>query len=158
MGTYKMDQLNLLAWAAKWQIPPAALRELADMSIDVQHGGIKQESQVQAEIRLAEAKKGNYYYRNNRGAGKLANGSFVRWGLCNDSERVGDRFKSGDLIGIEPTIVTPDMVGKTVGIFGSIEAKRSDWRFSGSKADMAQLAWATLVNNLGGRARIVNHA
>ena len=153
-----MDQLTLIEWALRHKIAPAALRELADMSIDVQHNTSGDlEAGVQAKVRLAEANKGNYYYRNNRGAGKLANGNFIRWGLANDSQRVGDAFKSADLIGIEPTLVTEDMVGSIVGIFGSIECKRAGWKFSGTKEDLAQVAWATLVTKLGGRSRIVNH-
>lgn len=153
-----MDQLSYITWAMKWKIPPEALRELSMMSLDVTPSGEKTpEGEMQQRIRLAEARKGNFYYRNNRGANKLENGMYVRWGLCNDSPRVGDRYKSGDLIGAEPTVITQEMVGSTVAIFGSIECKASNWKFAGTKEELAQVAWATLINSIGGRARIVNH-
>lgn len=154
-----MDTLTLFSWARKHSINPDAFKELCDMSIDVTHDNAKDESEalVQSRVRLAEAGKGNYYYRNNRGAGKLANGVFLRWGLCNDSQRVGDRFKSGDLIGFEPTRITQDMVGSVIAKFGSIEVKASSWKFSGTVEELAQVAWAALVNANGGTARIVNH-
>lgn len=142
----------------KWKLPPAALKELADLSVDVEHNDTAVgEAMVQARVRIAEAKRGNYYYRNNRGAGEMENGGFVRFGLCNDSERIGDRYKSGDLIGMIPTLITHEMVGSTIARFGSIEVKPSDWKFSGTKREMAQLAWNTLVNSVGGHARFTNH-
>jgi hypothetical protein len=154
-----MDALTLISWARKHGITPAALKELCMMSIDVTHGG-KDESEalVQSRIRLEAAGKGMYLYRNNRGAGQLKNGSFIRWGLCNDSEKVGDRFKSGDLIGLEPVRITSEMVGSVIGRFKSVEVKASSWKFSGTAEELAQVAWAALVNAQGGSAVIVNAA
>lgn len=153
-----MDTLTLFSWARKHSINPDAFKELCDMSIDVTHDNAKDESEalVQSRVRLEAASKGMYLYRNNRGAGKLTNGVFLRWGLCNDSEKVGDRFKSGDLIGIEPVRITSEMVGSVIGRFKSVEVKASSWKFSGTAEELAQVAWATLINAQGGSAVIVN--
>lgn len=111
---------------------------------------------MQSTIRLAAARSGRYLFRNNVGAGKLASGSFVRFGLGNDSAALNGKFKSADLVGIERVTITQDMVGSHIGRFLSIECKRRDWKFAGTLEEMAQVAWATLINAQGGRAIITN--
>jgi len=54
----------------------------------------------------------------------------------------------GDMIGWTPVVVTPDMVGQTVAVFTSIEAKAS----TGGKKGAKQLPWADLVRRAGGIA------
>lgn len=54
---------------------------------------------------------------------------------------------SGDLIGFIPTIVTSDMVGKTVAVFTSIEVKTPTGRIKPE-----QLTWLELVRKNGGIA------
>lgn len=114
------------------------------------------ESNVSSNTRLAAVKKRWRLYRNNRGAGKLENGNFVRWGLANDSKALGDKLKSGDLIGWRPVIITPDMLGKVIAQFVSVETKAEDWRpppKDTKDADAAaQYLWADLVNREGGYA------
>ncbi len=112
------------------------------------------EAEVQNRIRLAASQAGWRLWRNNVGAGKLDNGSFVRWGLANDSERVNSEFKSGDLIGIRPVLITQEMVGTVIGQFASYECKRSDWKFNPNRErDAAQARWAELILLLGGHAK-----
>lgn len=153
--------VNLEEWATRWNVPPQAFAELAACSIvepdpDALVGG-KSEAYVQSTVRLeaAHANPPCYLWRNNVGAGKMSTGSFIRWGLANDSKRLNECLKSGDLIGIRPVIITSAMVGLQFGQFLSRECKREDWKYSGSREENAQLAWSVLVNSLGGDAQIV---
>jgi hypothetical protein len=122
--------------------------------------GPHSESNIQSRTRLAAVKKRWRLWRNNRGAGKLDNGSFVRWGLANDSKKIGDVLKSGDLIGWRPVIITPGMVGKLIAQFVSVEVKSEDWTppplDTKDEAAAAQYRWAELVNREGGYAVFVN--
>jgi len=160
--------MTFFEWLVKWNIPPQALKELADSCVYL---GPPEENQapeetVQRELRLEAARLGKYLFRNNRGAGKIEGESrFIRWGLANDSKKVGDTVKSADLIGLETVFVTVDMVlgainqglpGYKVGRFLSVEAKRANWKWSGTLEEVAQLKWATFVNDAGGRAIITN--
>jgi hypothetical protein len=118
------------------------------------------ESNVSSRTRLAAVAKHWRLWRNNRGAGKLKNGNFVRWGLANDSKKLGNKLKSADLIGWRPVIITPDMVGKVIAQFVSVETKAEDWTpppLDTKDADAAaQYLWADLVNREGGYAVFIN--
>jgi hypothetical protein len=148
--------LNLLQWATKWRIPPEALRDLCNTAIYNETNTEQPEGVVQQAVRLGAARSGRMLWRNNRGAGKMANGSFVRYGLANDSKALGDAIKSADLIGIDPVTVTQEMVGSTVGLFLSVEVKREGWKYSGTLEECAQMQWARIVEAKGGRAIITN--
>lgn len=148
--------MNLLQWAAKWQIPPEALRDLCNTAIYTETNTEQPEGVVQQAVRLGAARSGRMLWRNNRGAGKMASGSFVRYGLANDSKALGDAIKSADLIGIEPTLVTQQMVGSTVGVFLSVEVKHEGWKYSGTLEECAQMQWARIIEAKGGRAIITN--
>lgn len=119
------------------------------------------ESNIQARTRLAGVAKRWRLWRNQRGAGKLESGNYVRFGLANDSKQIGDVLKSGDLIGWRPVLITPDMVGKIVAQFVSVECKEEDWTppplDTKDKAAAAQYRWATLVNREGGYAVFINN-
>ena len=110
------------------------------------------EADVQNLVRLAASKLGVRLFRNNVGASLLANGSFVRWGLANDSAEMNRVIKSADLIGIRPVVITPEHVGTTLGQFVSREIKAPNWIARDTDRERAQRAWATLVNSLGGDA------
>jgi hypothetical protein len=88
------------------------------------------------------------------GASLLANGSFVRWGLANDTAAMNAKIKSGDLIGIRPMLILPDHVGTTIGVFVSREVKPRGWKYpvTPSPRVAAQQAWIDLVRSLGGDA------
>lgn len=115
----------------------------------------RSESEVQQAVRLWCARKGWHAWRNNNGAGTLENGSFVRWGLANDSAAVNKTIKSADLIGIRPVVITADMVGQTIGQFVSIECKRENWQWRGTPEEVAQVAWRDLVLASGGYATFI---
>ena len=148
----------ILEWAQRWNIPAAALIELRQFTLPTTVPGVdRSESAVKSRVRLAASYKGIYVWRNNCGVAFNAQGQPVRFGLANDSARVGETVKSGDLIGIRPRIITVADVGHLIGQFVSWEIKRSDWTFDPNDArESAQFAWATLVNSLGGEGRFIN--
>lgn len=145
-------------WARRWGIPQAALDDLkTTVGLDGhQGGGETSEAGVQARQRLVATQRGERVWRNNVGAGKLEDGSFIRFGLANDSKTVNDRIKSADLIGIRPVIITPEMIGRTIGQFVSYECKHPGWRFKGSDREVAQARWACLIITFGGHAEFVS--
>jgi hypothetical protein len=110
------------------------------------------EADAAARVRLAASAAGVRLWRNNVGAGKLTNGTFVRWGLANESRQMNAHIKSADLIGVRPVLVGPHHVGQTLGVFVSRETKRPGWRYSGNEHEAAQQRWIDLVRSLGGDA------
>lgn len=119
---------------------------------------MKSESRVQSEVRIAAPDRGMRLWRNQVGAAKTDAGNFVRFGLANESAGVNALLKSADLIGIEPVLITADMVGQTIGRFLSVECKPEGFKPDNSPRYIAQLRWAKLVNDAGGRAIIVTSA
>lgn len=116
------------------------------------------ESTVQQHIQIQARHYGCTLLRNNSGALKDHTGRVVRFGLGNVSKKIQDNFKSSDLIGITQVVITPDMVGKTVGIFTALEVKKADWK-SNKKLDAretAQNAFIQWVLSKGGIAAFVN--
>jgi hypothetical protein len=150
----------LQEWATKHGVSQQALLDLRQMMTrsvicsDTLHDSTT-ETDVQARVRLAASRKGILLWRNNVGAGTLDNGSYVRWGLCNDSKALNDKAKSSDLIGIEPVTIGTEHVGTTIGRFVSLEVKRSDWKYSGTKREIAQKHWLEVILAAGGRARFI---
>lgn len=108
----------------------------------------KNEATVMAEVRLEASKRGWRLWRNNSGAMMDQTGRLVRYGLGNESVKA--TVRSGDLIGIRPVTITPDMVGQTIGQFVSVECKREH----GGRVEPEQQAWCDLINALGGYAVI----
>lgn len=114
--------------------------------------GLTSEAAAQQACRLAATSSGARLWRNNVGAGKLEGGSFLRWGLANESEAMNKHIKSSDLIGITPVVITAEMVGQTVGVFTAREIKRPGWKYTGTDREKAQLRFIELVNAMGGDA------
>lgn len=79
-------------------------------------------------------------FRNNVGLFETKDGRKVRTGLC-----VG----SSDTIGWTELVVTPEMVGKKVAVFTSIEIKTK-----GTRTTALQRNWLQAVNTAGGIAMI----
>lgn len=149
-------------WAAKWGIPQGAMLDLRgritgalpDAPPMFMEG--PSEAATQSRIRVEASIKGMRLWRNNVGAGRVEDGSFLRWGLANDSAAVNSVIKSGDLIGIRPRIIVPEDVGKLFGQFMSREVKRLGWTFTGTPRETAQMNWVNLINSLGGDAAFVD--
>lgn len=105
----------------------------------------------QQQIRLDIGKAGMLPLRNNVGACQDQTGRLIRYGLMNESKELNKRFKSSDLIVPRPLLITPEWVGQIVGVFCSIEAKHSDWKFSESdERACAQQRWHELIRSYGG--------
>ena len=113
------------------------------------------EAGVQQRIRLGFANEGNIAWRNNVGAlPHPETGQPVRYGLCNDSKKLNQQIKSGDLIGIKRRVITPTDVGSVIGQFWSRECKPYGWQFNPNDAHhAAQLRWIELVTRFGGDAK-----
>lgn len=111
------------------------------------------EATVQAHVRLLASREGWRLFRNNVGVLLDSRGVPVRYGLANDSKKVNEQVKSGDLIGIRPVVITAAMVGHTLGQFASLEIKASGWKpRANDEHEIAQRKWASLVNEAGGYA------
>lgn len=111
------------------------------------------EAAVQQHIRTQIALTGVELWRQNVGACTDANGRVIRYGILNDSKQVNQRFKSSDLVGIRPILVTADMVGQVVGVFAAIECKASNWTYRpNDEHTQAQQRFIDLVRAAGGFA------
>lgn len=157
--------MTLNEWALRWGVRPEALAELhLALGLDYDPTALppqnlpvmSSEAAVSQAARILASRRGAALWRNNVGAGTLEDGSFLRWGLANDSASVNKVIKSGDLIGIDPVIITQEMVGQLFGRFWSVETKKPGWRFTGTERELGQQRWIGLVTKLGGRAEFWN--
>lgn len=147
-------------WAIKWGVRIDALQDLqvqlGTLTIPEAaeaSGPAKSEAWAQSVVRLEASQKGVKLWRNNVGAlFPKESKRLVRFGLANDSEQLNAQLKSGDLIGWRPVVITPAMIGHTLGQFVSVECKEPGWQYTGTPHEAAQLAWANLVNSAGGFA------
>lgn len=83
-------------------------------------------------------------YRAKGGERVISAPRFVEFGLIKGS---------GDGIGWRSMVITPDMVGKTVAVFLSVETKAGR-----GKAEDDQLRWQANVQRAGGIAIVTNDA
>jgi hypothetical protein len=114
------------------------------------------ESVNQQQARLTMARLGAQVWRNNSGACVDDTGRLIRYGLGNDSAQLNAVFKSSDLIGVTPVVITPDMVGQTLGVFTALEIKPSGWHLTpGDKRGGAQANFHRIVREAGGYAGFV---
>ena len=147
----------LNAWAARNAVSPAAIYELRQILIgapsDPAAAPGDSEGAVQSAVRVAASAAGWRVFRNNIGAGRLENGSYVRWGLANDSAALNASVKSGDLIGCRPVMITVQHVGQVIGQFVSLECKHAGWNYCDTERERAQLKWIEIITALGGHAR-----
>ena len=96
------------------------------------------EGAILTAVWLRKSRSGVVLFRNNVGKLQDRNGRWVTYGL-----HVG----SADLIGWTPTVITPDMVGKTVAVFTSVEVKTP-----AGKVRPEQERWRETVSKAGGNA------
>lgn len=129
------------------------------------------EQASQIDVELTASKLGCRLLRNNSGAFTDEDGRVIRFGLGNISKKVNDQLKSSDLIGITEVVITPEMVGKKVGVFTAIEVKpesftiKEDYREKSREwAQNNFIKWAIGMGAFGGFARngedlkfVINH-
>lgn len=139
-------------WSLRWQVPQQAMQELMTMDVPYQTSFDTTEASTQQKLRLSSATIGANLWRNNNGAGVNDRGDFMRWGLGNDSKRVNDAFKSSDLIGITPIMITQQHIGRVFGIFTAVEVKKASWKGVQNDREKAQWRYLQLVLNKGGFA------
>lgn len=144
---------TLLEWQRKHGITAEALADLADIvGLTVEAGDTDEsEKSVQDEARLLISKKGGRAFRNNKGVLPDKRGVPVRFGLCNDTPKMGERLRSSDLICCVPVLITQDMVGTTIGQFVAIEVKKRGWHYIGTEHEQGQLRFGELIIGLGGK-------
>jgi ribosomal protein S19 len=103
------------------------------------------EGRNKAEIMLGACKIGFRLWRNNRGMFLTLDGKRkVRAGLEAD--------KSGDLIGLLQVTITPEMVGRTLAVFSSIEVKPDGWKAPKNQHERDQAEFVGKVKKMGGFA------
>ena len=144
-------------WARKHNISETALNELRGSlgvidNVTETEKKDHTEAQLLSLLRLEACEKGMRLWRNNVGAAITKDGSFIRFGLANESERLNKVLKSSDLIGIRPVLITQDHVGCIVGQFVAREVKNENWTFKGTEREQAQLRFINLIVSLGGDA------
>lgn len=147
--------MNISEWAIKWCIPTAAIDDLRASLfpyVPSSHVTDRSESSAQAEVRLEASRKGKRLWRNNNGVLLDRRGIPVHFGLANESKKVNSVTKSSDLIGIQPILITPALVGATIGQFVSREMKHRDWKYAGTPEEVAQRNWLELILAFGGDA------
>ena len=144
----------LLQWAQRHELSRQALTELLQILAlppePPRVSDTRSEAATQAEIRLAAPRYGGVLWRNNVGAWQDPAGHWTRYGLANDSAKLNAHVKSSDLIGFTP-------VGG-VAILTAIECKRGDWKWSGSKREVAQQRFHNIVRVGGGIAGFARSA
>ena len=150
--------MTLDEWADKWGIPDGAIYDMALIGEGAPETPeeARNEADVQQIVRLEAAEAGWHLWRNNRGAFQDKTGRWIRYGLANDSKKLGDVLKSHDLIGWGPRRIEVDDVGKIIAQFKSREIKPPGWAYTGTDREKAQLRWHNLVIASGGDSAIVN--
>lgn len=106
------------------------------------------ESAVTSQVRLVAAQNNILLWRNNCGGFYDEHGRFVRYGLGSEL-----KLASSDWIGITPMLLTPEMVGKIVGVFTAVEMKAEGFKFNkNDKHLLQQKHFIDIVQNYGGLA------
>lgn len=90
------------------------------------------ESAVTSHVRLTAAQENVLLWRNNCGGFYDERGRFVRYGLGSEH-----KLASADYIGITPVVITPDMVGTTIGVFTAVEMKETNWKYNPNNKHVA---------------------
>lgn len=151
----------LFDWAREEGIPFDAIRRLqmrlGTVDLEPVRGEPgRSEASVSAATQVRASQSGGVLWRNNVGGAYLQDGTFLRYGLANDSARMNARIKSSDLVGIRPQRIEAHHVGSVLGVFWCREVKKRDWQFKGDAHELAQLKFLELVLSMGGDAAFIN--
>ena len=150
-------------WASRHGVSAVALNELQQIFTNVHqsnHGGkapVASEAHVDSLISLEASQKDILWMRNNVGACQDKTGRVIRYGLLNESKNMNQDIKSPDRIGIRRIVVTPEMVGSSVGQFVAREIKHAAWTGKTLSAhEQAQLRCLQLFLRYGADAAFAN--
>ena len=149
--------MSLEIWAARWGVSAEALAELptamwGDAVGTPTAGAPGTEAGVVSQLRLRAPHCDALLWRNNRGAAVGDGGRLLRYGIANDSAKMGQRWRSSDLIGIASIQVRPSMVGRKIGVFVAMECKRPEWHYLGTEHEQGQRNFLGLIDRYGGAA------
>jgi hypothetical protein len=139
-----MSALQL--WQQRHGISADAMHDLLGLvgvrpALKVQPDKGTSEAAVTARVRLASVAMGMQLWRNNSGVLQDVSGRPVRFGLMNESPEMNAKFKSADLVGGTPVVITPRHVGRTLEVLTMLELKEQGWKFSPrDKREVAQRA------------------
>jgi hypothetical protein len=98
---------------------------------------VNEETLIQNDIKFSIGRRSDTTcWRNNTGELKDSSGRRVKFGLCEGSS---------DLVLLVTIKVTPEMVGKDIGVFGALEVKTPT-----GKPTAEQLNFIRHVNDRGG--------
>ena len=103
------------------------------------------ETDLLRAIMLAHGVGNTRLFRNNRGAWRDADGRWVTYGVAPGGS---------DLIGWHSVCVTPQMVGRVVGLFTALEIKTPEGHTPPKRRE-AQRRFIAAVNDAGGLAGMV---
>lgn len=118
--------------------------------------GMTTEAPVSQRSQLVLARMGALPMRNNVGVAVDDTGRHIRYGLMNTSAQQNKQFKSSDIIAPVPVLVTQEMVGTVVALFGAFETKRPGWHLTpGDERGQAQLRFINLMCSVGAVAGFV---
>lgn len=145
---------TLNEWAARHGISHDAFRELLTTlhphTVELVEQPLSSEGSVQARLQVAAPQQGNSLWRNNAGAATTDDNRHIRFGVGNISEKLWDKWKSSDLIGITQITVGPRHLGSTLGVFTAVEVKKPGWKKPQNKREEAQMNFIANVNRMGG--------
>ena len=111
---------------------------------------MKDEAPVVKRVLLKASELGLRLFRNNRGLFyTLDKKRKVRAGL----EAEG----SSDLIGIKTITITPEMVGKEIGVFLAVEVKKPSWKKVSTTTEENQQNFINQVIKRGGMGFFINN-
>jgi hypothetical protein len=148
--------MNFYEWARAEGLTFAQIRSyqlhLGTYDERLTDGEGSSEAAVVKRCQVRASKVGGRLWKNHKGAAVLQDGTFMRYGLLNESKRISDEIKSSDLIGVYPLVITTDMVGSTIGQLWLVEVKEEDWHYTGDAHETAQLKFLELGLAMGARA------
>lgn len=150
--------LNLMIWKERNNVSNSAFDELLSLfnvdggPLNGDNDGVS-EIAAQQQVRLEAPRRGVITWRNNVGAATTDTGSFIRFGLANDTKAMNQRIKSHDLIGIKKVLIKPEHVGSIVGQFWCREMKKPGWKYTGVGRETAQFNFGKIVAAHGGDAK-----
>lgn len=140
--------MNLVTWAIRHGVSAQALDELrAEIYGEsvFPDKRVESEAGASAALRLEAAGKHVRIWRNNVGAAKTESGSYVRFGLANETAEMNKLVKSPDFFGWRPVMITQEMVGRVIGQCVGREVKAPGWTFTGTDREEAQQRFGLLM-------------